>query len=225
MFEHIGKKSSFSRRHCSGSRGGIRHSGPGHRPCYRHTLNVSADRSYRMRQHVSVRRRFVHARPNCRITAIPSPKTAKSSCLRCAVSRRFFRRPTRRIPRPIRHRRPTDSLLKNIAKIQTPSSHKVWIFSCVSCARSARHSFRAPAHMEFLPRSAPSAAFLGSGFWARTRWQEAFSMLAPCASCSEKSHRNEQSQNSLLEAISSGSRSASRSARKKAARVVLFGRA
>lgn len=47
-------------------RGGIRHSGPGRRPCDRHALDVSADRSYRMRRLVSVRRRFVHARPDCR---------------------------------------------------------------------------------------------------------------------------------------------------------------
>lgn len=59
-------------------------------------------------------------------------------------------------------------------------------FLCVSRARSARRSFRAPAHMEFLPRSAPSAAFWGSGFWARTRWQEAFFR------CSHRVHRRPQ---------------------------------
>ena len=51
---------------------------------------------------------FCTCSPKLPITAISSPKTAKSSCLRCAVSRRFFRRPMRREHHPSLHRKPTD---------------------------------------------------------------------------------------------------------------------
>lgn len=150
-------------------RGGIRHSGPGRRPCDRHALDVSADRSYRMRRLVSVRRRFVHARPDCRqqrkAAACAEPSRDASAKDRCAgaITRVCTGSPLTR-----------SSIEESVAKNQMPAKYGHLDFLCVSRARSARRSFRVPARTEFPPRSALSAAFWGSGFWARTRWQEAF---------------------------------------------------
>ena len=144
-------------------RGGVRPSGAGRRPCDRHTLDVSADRPCRMRRLVSVRRRFVHACPDCRqqryhrrkqqkAAACAEPSRDASAKDRCAgaITRVCTGSPLTR-----------SSIEESVAKNQMPAKYGHLDFLCVSCARSARRSFRAPAHMEFLPRSAPSAAFLG----------------------------------------------------------------
>ena len=157
-------------------RGGIRPSGPGRRPCDRHALDVSADRPCRMRRHISFGRRFVHARPDCRqqryhrrkqrkAAACAEPSRDASAKDRCAgaITRVCTGSPLTR-----------SSIEESVAKNQMPAKYGHLDFLCVSRAPSARRSFRVPAHMEFLPRSAPSASFFGSGFWARTRWQEAF---------------------------------------------------
>lgn len=111
-------------------RGGIRPSGAGRRPCDRHALDVSADRSYRMRRRVSVRRRFVHARPDCRqqryhrrkqqkAAACAEPSRDASAKDRCAgaITRVCTGSPLTR-----------SSIEESVAKTRCRQNTDIWIF-------------------------------------------------------------------------------------------------